>query len=262
MAKWPTPPGGTDALASAANRKRLEELLEESFNSISMPARYGDHGATLGQNTAKDLPGMHNDDFQGGGTGKHNCCSWNCGPDTPYGGYPVMWDQAAVQPLDLAKYKFERTNGARKVGNAWITYPTMSTRAFYLAWWKAGITDYPAACPIPPEGLPEHSHLVRVSPCYGEWENVGVFCALVKITTGDDPVVQAWGEMHGDVGVWSGARHRMKARYKTMRNMVHSADTVIRKAVLALRYELAQPILEKIASRPASALSSSDVSRA
>ena len=61
--------------------------------------------------------------------------------------------------------------------------------------WTRGDEAYPAACEMPPGGIPRDSHMLRVSPCHGIRFNRVVFCAIVKITEGQNPLIQG----HGDI---------------------------------------------------------------
>merc|ERR1719473_1040817 len=70
-----------------------------------------------------------------------------------------------------------------------------------LKFWRLGKQPWPAACAVPHKtGIAKDAHIIRVSPCLGERYNHCVFCAVVKITEGDnattgEPLVEGWGDI-------------------------------------------------------------------
>jgi hypothetical protein len=193
-AKWPTKAGHVDVLSlkhpqGGANRRRIEEELEASANQIKFewannpeldrmctfnpvfykgykgpnPSCIGKYGEGLSFGSLKSA---------NGGEGKAGRCFDSNGPSSAYGGYALMWDQDAVQPLNTTTYNHVN-----------------------LEHWNRGTHPFPAGCAIPPSGVPPGAHLLRVVPCKGAFDNSAVFCTLVKITEGSNPLVEGFGDI-------------------------------------------------------------------
>ena len=133
-------------------------------------------------------------------------------------------------------------------------------KAYPVLWDKAAV--YPPkgrGCPVP-KLVPAGAHIVRIVPCGTEMDNVGVFCALVKIVKGNDPLVQGW-----TIITPSGQTSEEKASVqrsldfncdqlkncileddvkfvvaKLSQVVAESADQSIRNAITSLRFEAAQ----------------------
>jgi len=149
----------TDASLGGFYKERILDLLESEFNTIEVAANMGGM-LSIGKNGVTTQKGNYLQ--AGGGTGKLNCCRNNCGPNSKYGSYPVLWDEEAVNP-----------NGKGK-----------------------GWTNYPARCEVS-DLMPKDAHMLRVTPCGTEYQNVGVTCVLVKLTktknpSSGEPAVQGW----------------------------------------------------------------------
>jgi len=118
-----------------------------------------------------------------------NCCYNNCGAGTKYNGFPVMWDQDAIEPPPIQIFN-ERVNPPLErrpvlehtVESAFMVQP-------------ATVNDFAAPCPVP-RNVPKDSHMIRIASCGSEYENRGVFCALVKLTVGGNNVVDGWAKIY------------------------------------------------------------------
>merc|ERR1740117_1620181 len=192
-----------------------------------MKGRYGGDKATFGW-TPQGFP--------------HGSCLYNKGPSSMWGTWPLMWDQDAIQPLDLAGYALQNKRLVNMDRN----------KKWY---WALGREQYPAGCAIPAGGVPEGAHILRAVPCYGETQNACVLCALFKITTGSNPLVQGYGQVSAVANSMTKGASRflgIKARVCKRKyspgwckgvlkqiEFQQSADGLIREAVATLRFELA-----------------------
>lgn len=112
-------------------------------------------------------------------------------------------DQEAIQPLVLATYKPN-------------PFRYLDTYYDYRLSWEQGQQPYPAACAIPKGGIPQGAHLLRAVPCGGEWYNQGVLCAIVKVTAGKEPLVEAWADIGAASGPMTNALWEQIASRKRM----------------------------------------------
>jgi hypothetical protein len=175
--RWKSPDDHMDALKSPEVKKRFEEYIDAAFQRVPMPGGvYGDN-ATISCPVCANKPDscllLHSQTCssqQGEKKKIHNCCPGVCGPGTTTGGYPVMWDaDAVVEPQGTDRGDFVKIFGSQ-------------------------------TCAMP-STMPKHAHLVRVTPCWGDYTP---FCAIVKITqrnsTASSPskeLVMGWGDITG-----------------------------------------------------------------
>ena len=129
-----------------------------------------------------------------GGTGKLNCCGRSCGPATEYGTRPLLRNQEALAPVNTEKW--QREYGKVNKGRMQFRLDRLRNHD------RKGRNDaYPAHCPLPKDGVPEGAHLLRIALCHGDhpanppYSDAMVFCALVKITIGQNPVVEGFSEI-------------------------------------------------------------------
>jgi len=98
-----------------------------------------------------------------------------------------MWDQDAIEPPPI-RYFNNNLNPAKKgaLDRASGNYQAMLDAMVIVN--RATLKDFAAPCPMP-KHVPKDAHMVRIAPCHGEYNNAGVFCALVKLTVGGKNVV-------------------------------------------------------------------------
>jgi len=174
--QWPTSPNHVDWLANPGNRRILEEELEAVVQQHSFVDGFwvteSDDNEAFKDIGSKATFGKNWRTSSGDGT--HNCCAHTC--PSSHAAPPLLWDQDALEVTEH------------------ITHSKTLER------FAKGVRAYPAVCTLPSEGMPEHAHMLRISPCGGDKNNEAVFCAIIKITVRKDnttagPVVQGYADI-------------------------------------------------------------------
>lgn len=165
--KWKTPPGHTDVFNEEAKRIFIAHLNATVFDT-SCPLT----GRSLNRNCdwlARRRMFKLSHSIQNGTI--LNCCRLNCGPDTIFGGYPVQFGKDATKSPKSSLGHLGHELGYRL-----------------------------PACKLPHNTLPG-VHAVRIVGCNYEHFGVGVICGLLKVTAGEDPLVQGLSEIKYDMRV-------------------------------------------------------------
>ena len=252
---WPTPDGHGDALES--NKKEFLALLEKSFNSVEIVNGNCPLGCgkIVNSNPKKEVASVK--PFS-----KMNCCqptkadllalrrrqhysgslsTSSCTGDLfkPRLGYtrPVMWNEDAVSPPK--KNKWVKIYGCHK-----------------------------------PASMPEHAQLARISPCFC---NDFAFCAIIKVTqavsdqqSGASPLVAGWGkitpaadvteqmQLGASLGPPPAGLESNLGDDAACSKVKQQADSIIRKSVADLRFQISQNLLSGVSTSFAAALESKE----